>query len=185
MRLSVQNLSFKAIILKGKTKVQNKQTGKFETVSFCEVDCKDKKDSEIFYNLKDTWEYAQALETSAQWKFGNQQKGYDDPRMHYILQKRNGEILAICRAYEEYGATRIDYLEANPNEKYRFAGQMILANIAKETIKKDGDRMLVPNPEIGTHDFYGGACGFKRLDYGYIMENQDLIDFSACIPKQK
>lgn len=185
MKINFQNLTFKATIPISKTCVQNKITGKMEPAIFCEVDCKDKYDFKIFEKLEDTWEYATCLKTSAEWKYGNQKVNLDDPRGHYILKKKNGEILALCRTWEQYGETRIDFLESNPEAKYRFAGQMILAGIARETIKKQGDRLTVPNPEIGTQDFYGGACGFKRLDYGYIIENQELINFSKHRPTQK
>ena len=62
---------------------------------------------------------------------------------------------------------------------------MILANIAKETIKKQGYRMTIPNPEIGTDDFYCGACGLIKHGYGYAIENQELKDFSTRKPKQR
>ena len=185
MNLRIDDISFNGVIKKSKTKVQNKQTGKFERAYFCEVDCKDRYDCQIFGKLSYDWEYAQGIATSAEWKYGNAKKGYEDPRGHYILKKRNGEILAICRTSEEYGEIKVDYLESKPQNNYRFAGQMILAGIAKEGIKKGFTRMIIPSPVQGTHCFYNGACGFQLDNKEYIMEKEGMVSFSKCKPKQR
>ena len=185
MNLSINNISFRAVVPKTRTKVQNKETGKFETAIFCEVDCKDKYDCRIFEKLGYDWEYAQGIATSTEWKYGNTKKGYRDPRGHYILKKRNGEILAICRTTEEYGEIKVNYLESKPKTNYRFAGQMILAGIAKEGIKKGYERMIITSPVKGTSYFYNGACGFKPVEKEYILEDEELVSFSKGIPKQR
>ena len=184
MKISNHNISFKAVIPKYKTTVQNKQTGKFEPALFCEVDCKNKNDYKIFSKLGDSWEYASCLETSAEWKYGNQKAKFDDPRGHYIIKKENGEILAICRTFEQYGKTRIDFLESKPESQYRFAGQMILAGIAKEAIKKGSKTIVIESPVAGSDRFYEGICGFKEEDRGFVLKEEDLINFSKRTPRQ-
>ncbi len=185
MNLTIQNISFKAVVPRSKTKVQNKETGKFEPAIFCEVDCKDRYDCITFSKLSSDWEYAQGIESSAEWKYFNQTNGYSDARCHYILKKRNGEILAICRTTEECGEIRVDYLESKPESKYRYAGQMILSGIAKQGIKKGYHSMIVPSPVRGSERFYNDICGFKTIGKMHIMGNQDLIEFSKRKPNQR
>ncbi|MBQ4646317.1 MAG: hypothetical protein IJB79_03110 [Candidatus Gastranaerophilales bacterium] len=184
MKLNIQNVSFSALIPKEKTALQNKKTGEFEPAIFCEVDCKDKNDYQIFTPLKESWEYGLCLELTSNWKYGNYANKIPDPRGHYILQKESGEILAICRTTEADGTIRIDYLESKPQTVYRFAGQMMLSRIAKEGIKKGYKKLTIPYPVEGTERFYKNACGFKEQNDGYIMENEELIDFVANSPRK-
>ena len=152
---------------------------------FCEVDCKNKNDYRIFAKLKSDWEYASCLENTARWKYINQKVGFDDTRGHYLLMRKNGEIISICRTSQEKEDLKIDYLESKPQSNYRFAGQMILAGIAKEAIKNACTRMTVPVPVSDAWDFYEQACGFREFGTGLVMDQNDMINFISNAPRKK
>lgn len=191
MKLSTQNIAFKAIIPKFKTQVLNKKSKKFEQVTFCEVDCKNKNDYKIFSKLAKTWDFGACLKQSAQWKYENFTAGRDDRRNHYILRKKNGEIIAICRTSNTPDNIQIDFLESKPNSKYRFAGQMIISSIIKEAFKKNCNEIVIPAALNGTDDFYMGACGFRKVGkksetkVDFIMGEKEMMNLVQNAPIQR
>ena len=178
MNLTLNNhLSFKAILPKTKLQVQNKKTGEYVPAAFYEIDCKDRFDCLEFKKLPSSWWYGESLCNSV---FGNYHSAMkNDYRMrHYEIKTDDNEVLAICRTWQVDKKTcDIEYLESKPHSDYRFAGQAILASIAKEELNRGCEKLTISSAISSAYPFYERTCQFRCEDECLEMNRQELEYF--------
>ena len=112
--------------------------------------------------------------------FGNYYNAINDNyRMrHYEIKTDDDETIAICRTWQTgENSCDIEYLESKPDSQYHFAGQTILASIAKEELKRNCEKLTVLSPIASAYSFYKKACGFRYNDDFLEMNKYELQDF--------
>ena len=171
------NINFKAIVPKRKLQVQNKKTKEYVPATFYEIDCKDKIDFIEMKKLPITWWYGQTLCNSI---FGNYHSAINnDYRMrHYEIKTNDDDILAICRTWQvDKNTCDIEYLESKPHSEYRFAGQAMLASIAKEELNRGCKKLTISSAISSAYPFYERTCLFRYEDESLEMNKKELKEF--------
>ena len=184
--VSTMQISFTAKIPINTCSILNKETGAKKRATMYEIDCKNQDDVFYFKNIEGNWTYLGFVSTEAFSKYlqlsGKRPAGIYGidslDRKFYSLETQDGEIAGICEIQPCEDDINIRYLESNPSKKYKFAGQAMLASIAK-TISdtKQNMQIRVPSPEAVK--FYSEVCGFKEnhTGFGYELTTKDMPAF--------
>lgn len=176
------NISFGRKIPIIQTQIQNKSTGKFETATVFELDCKDESDVLETMKPSSSWIYAREINQNMCDKYIKLQKGEDSNLSFYILQSQNGETLGMAQTEELIkNAHNLSLFDTKKDKDYKFVGQTLLASIAKNIMGKDGIRLSVFDPHPTDVEFYHKVCGFQN--FGDIFLSADKTQMNAFIER--
>ncbi len=178
-------ISFGSKIPISACKIYNKEAKKFERATLYEIDCKDEEDINYLNNIEGKWEYKDSVAYGAKYKY-MALLGVDFeetmPCMQdwqfYSLETEDRNTACICEVHPMENSKNIEIIESNPDKKYKYAGQTLLAGIAKRILPYGFDlEVLIPVKKA--ESFYSKVCGFPRNDstFGYCVKNQGLKDF--------
>ncbi|MBQ4078642.1 hypothetical protein IJD15_05625 [bacterium] len=151
-----------------RSQVQDKETGKFESVTVYKVDCADDSDVQEIRDLDDSWRFKNLIAKDMARK--NHLIKYfeqDNEQSIYVVQDDKQQILGIGEMEEVDDAVyNVNYLESNGKKK--FVGQILLASMGDEVLVKNGKKLTVSDPEENAYNFYTDVCGFEDY-YGYFL----------------
>ncbi len=160
--------------------IYNKEAQKYERATLYEIDCKDESDIDYLSSPDGMWEFKDSITYDARGKnyelllYLNQEK-WDK---FYSLEAKDGTIACMCETQPFFRDTNIRYIESNPDKLYKFAGQIMLANIAK-LLLKTSQNMQIHVPSFEARDFYSKICGFREdsTGFGYELPQKDMMSF--------
>ncbi len=163
--------------------IYNKEAQKYERATLYEIDCIDEDDIDYLSDIcsDGPWEFKESIVYDARSKYLDL-KYYMFPSdlmtKYYSLEVKNGEVACLCETQPLYGDTNIRYIESNPYKKYRYAGQVMLANIAK-LIHGTSQDLEIHIPTVWARSFYSKVCSFNEdcTGFGYKLSQKDLEDF--------
>ncbi len=170
--MNINPISFGKKIPLARCKVLDNQKQEFVDATFFEYDCKDHKDSlEISY-LDGRWAFRETIATGMERKFRRYLRGkVQEPYKYYGLQTTDGKILGLCNTADYTTHTNIEYVTRDLSKDYKYIGQMMLAQIAKQTLVENKKQLIIKNPLDYCQDFYEKGCGFEFCDdYAYDMQ---------------
>ena len=164
------NISFGKKIPITNCSVYDKQKQAFVNATMYELDGKDKEDLDYLIYQKGNWGILKCnIMTDF---FDKQQRILSkkelspletfilNAKKFYTLETQNDKSIGLCEVMELPDSTNIHFLECNPDKTHKFAGQVLLASIAKNIIKKDCASLTVNDPAESATDFYINKCGF-------------------------
>lgn len=170
--MNISPISFGKKIPIANCKVLDAKSKKSIEATFFEYDCKDHKDSlEVAY-LGGKWAFRDALSTGMERKFRRYLRGKpQEPYRYYGIQTTNGQILGLCNTADYATHTDVEYIARDLSKNYKYVGQMMLAQIAKQTLVNDKRQLIIKNPTDDNYGFYEKGCGFEFCDeYGFDMQ---------------
>lgn len=151
-----------------RSKVQDKETGKFEPVTVYKIDCSDDSDVQEIRNLGDSWRFKNLIAKDMARK--NHLIKYfqqDNEQSIYVLQDSQNRTLGIGEMEEvDDDVYNVNYIESSGDKKY--VGQVLLASMGDEVLIKNGKKLTVTDPEETAYNFYTDVCGFEDV-YGYFL----------------
>ena len=166
-------LSFGNKIPVSQHRVYNNQTDKFENATVYEFDGTDSSDYDYMVSKFGAWSYKYLYEIGLFGKIDNVKRKDDDIRARmmadynkfYIIESTDGNLLGLLQTQEiKKNKYDIKFLESNHDEKYKYAGQNILASIASKLKDLDEAELMVTDPETTENysavPFYQNVCGF-------------------------
>lgn len=160
--------------------IQNKKTGKFESATVYEIDCKDHTDYIEAQKDYEGWNFPYEISQNILCKFinGNRFKNYD-PYYFYALQNENFETIGRIQINEnDRGVYTVEWLDTKENNGYRFVGQTILAVAAKEALAKGAAALSVPSPMEDAENFYKDVCKFEDWGKsGFYTDKKGMEEF--------
>ena len=183
------NVSFKAQIPVSQCQLYDKQDKKFVPATLYEFDCKDISDIKHFKRDLKKWVYMESLICAMGAKFRHYREGFGestnegndkfDGYKFYSLELPNNHIVGFCEAYDDKDNKNIYYLETERERRYKFAGQSIIASMAKQMISSHENPELTINfPARSARDFYVDKCGFEpNGKVELVMKKQKMSDF--------
>lgn len=158
----MNNISFGAKIPIALCQIKNAKTNEPTSATIYEYDCKDPQDVwEIErINSKLNWYFANNIGIRADLKYQGC-KSYQNNGI-YSIEDINGKTICLC-CTEEYAAnTKVKFIETKTGGKYKYAGQAMLAAIAKRMLTNQKQRkMIISNAQEGAFGFYE-KCGFHE-----------------------
>ena len=165
--MQVSSVSFGKKIPIAQTQIYDRKSAKFVPTIVYEYDCKDKSDFQAIDSLKGHWAYKDVISYSMQRKHRAPNNIENYNKSFYILEKPTGEIVGVSEIHNKGNKKEIKFIETQQTNKYKYAGQGIIATIAKTIINGDEDKLIVKNPVAQSHDFYTKGCGFvpERRSY--------------------
>lgn len=182
------NISFGQKIPVSQCQVFDKETNKFVNATLYEFDCKDKSDIQYFKKDMRKWVYINSFisEMLAKYRYYCKYRNFNCPEVQdaldelkfYSLEDSKNRIIGFCETTGTKDTQDIYYLETNREHRYKYAGQGILASIAKLMVKSvQNPQMSISNPANSARQFYIDKCGFKPLDKGLHIGKQGMTDF--------
>ena len=165
--------------------IYNKEAQKYERATLYEIDCKDEEDINYLNNIEGKWEYKDAIAYLADFKhidandINHEKIGLDlSGYKIYSLETQGNHVACMCETHPLESSQNIEIIESNPDKKYKYSGQAMLASIAKQIFPQGLD-LEVLIPVAKSESFYSEACKFPRNDsaFGYCLKNQKLRFF--------
>ena len=173
-------ISFKAKIPISTCNIYNKSTNKFERATIYEIDCKDEEDLSYLSNPDGMWEFKTSITYDARSKYYESllHLNQDSQDKYYSLEAQDGTIACMCETQPFFKDTNIKYIESNPNKRYKYAGQTMLASIAKKIIDTS-QNLTIHIPSFEARDFYSKVCAFNEdtTGFGYELSQKDMKNF--------
>lgn len=149
-------------------KIQDNETGKFESATVYKVDCADDSDVQDMMSLSDSWRFRNLIAKDMARK--NHLIKYfqqDDEKSIYVLEDNQNRVLGIGEMEEvDDDVFNVNYLESSRDKKY--VGQVLLASMGEEVLIKQGEKLTVSDPVDEAYSFYTDVCGFEDY-YGYFL----------------
>ena len=176
-----------------KCNVLDTKTGQYVNTTLYEYDCSDEEDFKEVKNAKGIWSgwcdrkegepgfsSARSVAREMERKHYCVNLGWDDQfsplqryELHtsrfYSLQTKNGDIIGICQTHNPFPNhhfQQIKRLATEGSHRYKYAGQSILASLAKRNL----DKYSMAEMSISDFDydedyetkFYTDKCGFEQ-----------------------
>ena len=161
-------------------KIYNKEAKKFERATLYEVDCREESDIDYLSSPDGMWEFKNSIAYDARSKYYESLLclNQDSQDKFYSLEAKDGTIACLCETQPFFKDTNIRYIESNPDKFYKYAGQIMLANIAK-LLLKTSQSMQIQVPSFDARDFYSKVCEFKEdmTGFGYELAQKDMKNF--------
>ena len=172
--MKIPNISFGKKIPLAKCQIQNKTTGEYTPATFYEVDCKDEEDYKEIKRLSVNWKYKYHIEDNMETKHLSPKSNL----FFYQIRGNNDKLLAMSQVEESNGIYDVNYISREPNCKYRYVGQTMLACIGREVNRKKGDRLVITRTTSDARPFYTDICGFEELGTFMLkMNNSQIAQF--------
>ena len=158
--MQVSSVSFGKKIPIAQTQIYDRKKADFVPATVYEYDCRDKSDFQAIDNLKGHWGYKDVISYSMQRKYRAPNNYESLNKSFYVLEKPTGESVGVSEIHNKDTKKEIKFIETQQTNKYKYAGQNIIATIAKKIIDGDEDKLIVKNPVAQSYDFYTKGCGF-------------------------
>ena len=190
------NISFKAKIPISQCQVYDKETNKFVNATLYEFDCKDKSDIHHFKKDMRKWVYIYSFisEMIAKYRYYCKYRSLNCSEVKdalnefkfYSLEDSKNRIIGFCETTGTDDFKDIYYLETNREHRFKYAGQGILASIAKMMVESvKNPRMSISNPANSARQFYIDKCGFKENgEKELYLNDKNMSDFIKIFEKQ-
>lgn len=181
------NISFGKRIPLSQHKVYDKREQKFTNATLYEIDGKDEDDIYYIALQKGNWgDLRRCITTDMASKRKKLSSGcelstYDEITLpnnkFYSLENEKGDSIGLLEMTGAYNIRDVRYFQANPDRNYRYAGQIMLAEVAKEIADETNAELTVSDPSDEGRKFYINVCGFqpKSKDSHKLYMNQDGI----------
>ena len=161
--------------------IYNKEAQQYERATLYEIDCNDEADIDYLLRPDGMWEFKESIAYDAKNKYLDIKYCMcpnDIMNRYYSLGTKNGKVACLCETQSVYGNTNIRYIESNPDKHYKFAGQTMLASIAK-LIYSTSQCLEINIPTAWARPFYSKVCGFKEdlTGFGYELRQKDMKKF--------
>ncbi|MBQ9245643.1 hypothetical protein IJ182_05180 [bacterium] len=146
--------------------IKNTKNNNSVPVTLSEVDCMDYEDVETMFKACPNWKYTRHIAADIHNKYCCNYNLYDIeyPYNFYVLKDSEENIIGFCETEDCDSFINLEYLETKQNDKFKYAGQTILAMLGKILQKQNKDSIFIPNPASGAIDFYTQKCGFWPVD---------------------
>ncbi len=182
-------ISFNGKIPVSTCNIYNKRRRKFVEATVYEIDCKDKKDADYIRNIGGNWKYKEQIvqgikrkhnrltgENASFWN--NAEKNSIEDNRYFALVAPKEEIICICETEPFGNEVDISVIESKKDRHYKYAGQTMLATIAKSILGRD-KKLTVKAPSNDAVIFYENKCHFRknRKYFGYELPQEDIQDF--------
>lgn len=166
-----KSISFGKQIPYIKCNVQERLSKKFEPATFYELDCKNISDYETVRKAKGNWKFMHYFLPNIRNKMLiNNIPGINTSDNFYILKTDSDDkLIGIVQTKNKDNNISIKFIESQSEGKYKYAGQNMVASLAKKLIKDDGKAIFVDAPLTSALPFYIGQCGFQIHDYGKLI----------------
>lgn len=163
--------------------VQNNETENFEKATIYEYDCKDKSDLDELSELaeEDNFDFGHCIWAHAY------EKAHPTKQKHrtisiYAMENENNETICLCHANKDNEKIILNHIESSKNKKYSYAGQNMIAMLAKQVIQANKKELYVSNILEEAREFYICKCGFETVYEKNIYGGRDVTMFKKDIP---
>ena len=185
-------ISFGAKIPISTCNIYDKKDDKFIRATLYEIDCKDKSDLKYLDKIKGIWKYKTQITDDAKRKyertaknnsklFWRKRPAHDQlliqDNQFFSIETPKKDVVCLCETAQYGKDIDVNFLESSKNDSYKYAGQAMLASLAKHIV---GTNKIL-TVKIPTHEatpFYRDVCRFKRADYfGFELPDEDAVSF--------
>ena len=170
--------------------VYDKNKKEFVKATMYELDGKDNSDIEYLESQNSNWGSLKYYilvsliekhsNLSSLFKPQQYKNIISETQKFYTLEAEDGKSIGLCEL-NKYGTNNeIHLLECNLDKTYKFAGQTILASIAKTLDDSPASTLTVNFPAKAAIDFYTKRCGFEPVACDYTefrMSNAQMKQF--------
>ena len=163
-----------------KCKVQDNQTKKFVPATVYNVDCNNFSDYETVKKAKGEWIFKDYILSNMRTKMLiNNIPGFKTTDEFYLLKTAlDNNVIGMVQTCNKDDGINIKYIEAKSGEKYKYAGQNMLASLAKKLQKENGGALIVNAPVMSAIPFYISKCGFRYKENGkLILQSDESAEF--------
>lgn len=182
----VMDISFKSKIPIYQNKIYDRQKQSFVDSTMCELDGKDISDIQYILDQDGNWtgfKYAIAMDLYD--KYSNNQ--IEDDSIHVYVLETEDKPIGFAEITTKNNIHDIQFLDCNPEKKYKYTGQTFLASIIKFILKKPNQIFRVSAPVYEARKFYIDKCGFKSVSKNSLsleMSEKEMMDFLCNIEKK-
>ena len=177
------NISFKAKIPISECQIYDREKKQFTNATLWEYDCKDYSDIKHFKMNFRRWTYMEGFISGMRNKYRDFCQGLlnkeSEQDRFYSLELPNNYIVGFCETTDNNEKINIHYLETQRDRRYKYAGQSILASLAKKMINSFNDPiMTIDHPANSARNFYINKCGFQPYgEKALHMYKYNMSDF--------
>ena len=150
-------------------KLKDIRQDKFIDAEICEYDCFDKSDIEEVQKTKGNWFFLKPFIKAMEEENYLKNKGNIIPKYHFYTVEAFNKILGFAQVSKERPKIKIEYLESDPDKKYKYVGQSLMKMISEMGIDEIYEKIYVPVPVKDACDFYK-KCGFKEVKRANSLE---------------
>ncbi len=175
----MMNVSFGKKIPIFNCQILNNKTKAFEPATIYEYDCSDKSDVETIKSLDEKdWLFKIVIGKEMEEKY--KIKRFDpnaDEDTFFVMENKQGQILGMAQLQkQENRSYDIKYIESSQKNKLKYVGQLLIASMAEDVLRKNGRQLTVTNPFSEIVDFYSDTCGFDYDTKDFLkMDRKKLI----------
>lgn len=163
--------------------VQNTKTKNFEKATIYEYDCKDKSDLDELKKLAEKeFGFGYCILSNANKKANPTKAQHRNCRI-YTIEDESKRTICMCDTNENEKAIVVKHIESANNKKYKYAGQNMLAMLARKVIQEGKRELFIFNIFDEAQEFYIDKCGFQTVKEPNIYNGKDLTMFRKDIPK--
>ena len=162
--MNISPVSFGKKIPIAKCHIKDLKHNKYVSVTCYKIDCNDASDSSDIWKLDGDWEYNDVVAHNIDEKHRHLKGlGVQNSLDFYEMKTdKKKEVVGICQVNKTFGDIRLDYLEAEPENKYKYIGQSMLAILGEVAKAEKMERIYIPAPVEKARAFYKDKCGFKE-----------------------
>lgn len=183
--MNISPISFGKKIPISKCQVIDKQEKKLINATLYEYDCKDLFDFYDVSQLDDSWKFKDAIASVMHLQYMQTRIGVRNKDMKfYCIKNNNDETLGLCQTDEKANNIDVKIITTNRNNKYKYVGQVLLAQLAQKITQTGGGTLKIKRPLAEVRDYYEKVCGFRKKDvensfFGaeYELKGEELHDF--------
>lgn len=163
--------------------VQNNETENFEKATIYEYDCQDKSDLDELNELAENgyFDFGHCIWAHAYQKAQPTKSEHRNINI-YAMEDESGETICLCNASKDNRRIILKHIESSKNKKYSYAGQNMIAMLAKKVIQTNKKELYVSNILEEAREFYIYKCGFETVAEKNIYGGRDVTMFKQDIP---
>ena len=183
------NISFGKNILLSQHRIYDKQQQKFVNANLYEIDGNDESDIDYIARQAGSWGALRTYMTMdmatkhSTLSSGGELTDFDKYTLpnnkFYSLENDEGKSIGLLETTGYANFRDVHYFQADPDKKYKYVGQVMLAEAAKDIADKEDAELTVNDPSNQGREFYM-KCGFKQRDenpHRLYMQQEDMLDF--------
>lgn len=167
-------------------RVYDKQKQSFVNSILYELDGKNIADIYYILNQSGNWTgYKYAIAMDLYDKYSNNQTNNNSLRVYAL--ETGDETIGLAEIVTKNNTHDIQFLDCNPEKKYKYTGQTLIASIIKSILKKPNQIFKVSAPAYGARKFYIDKCGFKpalNSSLSLEMSEEEMKDFLYKVEKK-
>lgn len=191
------NISFGAKIPLSRHKVYCKSMQKPVDAILYEIDGKDEGDSDYIASQRGNWGELRRLitvdmfrkhdELSSNQELPQLDKYILQNNKFYSLENNKGDSIGLLEMTGIFNSRDVHYFYANPDKDYKYVGQIMLAEAAKDIANEKDAELTVNDPSDEGREFYINRCGFrprKQNLHMLYMKQADIVEFIENVKKR-